>query len=230
MTKRKKVALCCPTITRPYDAFLEAIKNECPLLDAAGFEHKIVHEVGCAYISHARATMLRKALDWQPDVIVFLDHDLSWKPGELLRLIQTEGPVIAGLYRFKTDKVDFMGTLVPDHNGDSVDREDGCILAEWVPAGFLKVTLEAVNDFMAAYPELCFGPLFRRSIDLFNHGAHNGIWYGEDYAFSRRWNERCGKIWVIPDLDLIHHDADGKAYPGNLHKHLLSRMKRREAA
>ena len=218
---RKKVALCCPTITRPYDAFLKAIEAECPLLDAAGFEHQTVFEVGCAYISHARATMLRKALDWQPDIIVFLDHDLSWKPGDLLKLIQTEGDVIAGTYRFKTDKVEYMGTLIPGPDNSSIDRDDGCILAQWVPAGFLKVTAEAVNEFMGSYPELTYGPLFRRSIDLFNHGAHKGVWYGEDYAFSRRWNDAGGKIWVIPDLDLTHHGADGKTYPGNLHQHLL---------
>lgn len=30
--------------------------------------------------------MLRKALDAQADVIVFIDHDVSWAPGDLLKL------------------------------------------------------------------------------------------------------------------------------------------------
>jgi glycosyltransferase involved in cell wall biosynthesis len=197
------------------------MEAEVPLLDAAGLEHQMVFEVGCAYISHARATMLRKALDWQPDIIVFLDHDLSWKPGELLKLIQTDGPVIAGTYRFKTDKIEYMGTLRPGPDKRPIVRDDGCLRADWVPAGFLKVTAEAVNEFMRTYPELTYGPFFRRSVDLFNHGAHNGVWYGEDYAFSRRWNDAGGEIWVVPDLDLTHHGADGKTYPGNLHLDLL---------
>ena len=65
----------------------------------------MVHEVGSPYISAARATMLRKALDAKADVIVFIDHDLSWRPGDLLKLIETTGDVVGGTYRFKQDEV-----------------------------------------------------------------------------------------------------------------------------
>ena len=43
------------------------------------------------------------------------------------------------------------------------------------------------------------------SVDLFNHGAHDGAWYGEDYAFSRNWLALGGDIWIVPDLNLTHH-------------------------
>jgi hypothetical protein len=59
------------------------------------------------------------------------------------------------------------------------------------------------------------------TFDLFNHGAHEGVWWGEDYAFSRRWREMGGEIWVVPDLDITHHSRDA-AFPGNYHKFLLS--------
>jgi len=45
------------------------------------------------------------------------------------------------------------------------------------------------------------------------------VWWGEDYAFCRRWEERGGEAWLVPDLDLTHHSAD-KAYPGNFHTYL----------
>jgi len=215
-----KLVLCCPTITRPFDAFLASLEAEVPLLDAAGIAHQAVFEVGSAYISHARATMLRKAMDTQPDVIVFLDHDLSWKPGDLLRLIQTPGEVVSGLYRFKQEPEEYMGTLITGDDHRPITREDGCIRADWVPAGFLKITDGVVHEVMGAYPELVYGPRYRPSLDLFNHGAHNGVWYGEDYAFSRRWNDRGGEIWIVPDLDLTHHAADGSAYPGNFHSYM----------
>lgn len=215
-----KLVICTPTIKRPFDAYLEALAAEVPHLDAAGIEHFAVNEVGSAYISHARASMLRKAMDVQPDVVVFIDHDMSWKPGELVRLAQTPGDVVAGTYRFKTDKEEYMGTWRTDAEGYPELREDGCIRGEWVPAGFLKVTDVCVNEMMRSYPELNYGPLYRPSHDLFNHGAHKGVWYGEDYAFSRRWNDRGGAIWIVPDLELTHHGPDGKAYPGNLQTYL----------
>ena len=180
----------------------------------------MVNEVGCPYISAARATMLRKALDVKADMIVFIDHDLSWRAEDLLKLLETEGDVVAGLYRFKyDDKVEYMGVL-DDLDGKPQVRADGCLRGERVPAGFLKVTRNAVNKFMQAYPHLVYGEVSNPSIDLFNHGAHKGAWWGEDYAFSRNWRDCGGEIWIVPDLNLTHHSAT-TAYPGNYHEFLL---------
>lgn len=216
----KKVVFCVPTMTRPYQQTLDALAASIPLIRDAGWDEGMVSEIGCPYISAARATMLRKALDAKADVIVFIDHDVSWQPEDLLRLIETEGDVIAGLYRFKTpDEVRYMGVL-DDKDGNVQVREDGCIKATLVPAGFLKVTRNAVNKFMQAYPELMYGEASAPSVDLFNHGAHKGAWWGEDYAFSRNWLDLGGEIWIIPDLQLDHW-AGNNCYQGNFHEFLL---------
>lgn len=220
MTKR--VVFCIPTITRPYAVTLESLKASLPLLDASGWDHYLVTEVGCPYVSAARATMLRKALDVKADVIVFIDHDVSFKPEDLLKLIETDGDVVAGTYRFKNDDEAYMGVIDDNPDGSPKVRADGCIKATRVPAGFLKITAGAVNRFMTAYPELCYGPKFNPSVDLFNHGAHGGFWYGEDYSFSRNWIDCGGEIWLVPDLNIDHHTTE-KAYPGNFH-HFLQRQ------
>jgi glycosyltransferase involved in cell wall biosynthesis len=213
-----KVVFCCPVLERPTDALIQAIEASVPFL--TDYDHQMVFEVGCPYISSARATMLRKALDAKADIIVFLDYDLSFPPDALVKLIETEGEVVCGTYRFKADEEKYMGRLAEDERGRPIVREDGCVKADWIPAGFLKVTATAIDAFMGAYPELCFGPRYAPSVDLFNHGAHEGVWWGEDYAFSRRWKELGGEIWTIPDLDLTHHSKD-KAFPGNYRKFLL---------
>lgn len=216
-----RVVLCVPTLTRPFQQTLDSISASVPLLDEAGYEHFMVSEIGCPYISGARATMLRKALDHKADVIVFIDHDLSWEPKALVSLIKAKGDVVAGLYRFKyDDKIEYMGVLDDDKNGFPQVREDGCIKADRVPAGFLKVTRNAVNRFMKAYPELVYGEVSNPSVDLFNHGAHKGAWWGEDYAFCRNWKDLGGEIWIVPDMNLTHHSSD-KEYPGNYHEFLL---------
>lgn len=179
-----------------------------------------MYEVGNAYISNARANMLRKALDAKADVIVFLDHDLSWDAPDLLALLQTEGDVVAGTYRFKLDPEEYMGELAPSHDGRPIVRADGCVKAKTVPAGFLKLNALAIHKFMAGYPELVYGRKYHPYIDLFNHGAHKGIWYGEDYAFCRNWNDLGEEIWIRPNLNITHWDKD-KPYPGNYHEFLL---------
>lgn len=218
-TEATRVVFCTPTIVRPYPAYLEAMEASVPLLDAAGIEHQVTFEIGNPYISAARATMLRKALDANADVIVFLDHDLSWRPEDLLTLIQTPGDVVAGLYRYKKDEVEYMGAVDTDAAHRPVLRDDGCMRANRVPAGFLKVTRAAVATFMRAYPHLMYGDPTSPSVDLFNHGAHEWTWYGEDYAFSRNWLACGGEIWVVPDLDLTHHSD--KPFPGNWHQFMM---------
>ena len=210
-----------PTITRPHQATIESIKNSVPLLESAGYEHFMVSEIGCPYISAARSTMLRKALDVKADIIVFIDHDLSWKPSDLLKLIEADGDVVSGLYRFKQDgEVKYMGVLDDDNDGMPKVREDGAIKATRVPGGFLKLTRNCVNKFMQAYPHLMYGEASNPSIDIFNHGAHKGAWWGEDYSFSRNWIDAGGDIWVVPDLDINHHSKD-EVFEGNYHEFLL---------
>lgn len=214
-----KVVFCLPTVKRPYQQCLDSLEASIPLIKAAGWEDGLVNEIGNPYISAARAAMLRKALDAKADVIVFIDHDVSWDPQDLLTLIETPGDVVAGLYRFKKDEEHYMGVLQDDADFKPICRDDGCIKATRVPAGFLKVTKEAVGRFMDAYPHLCYGPKYNLSVDLFNHGAHKGAWWGEDYAFSRNWIDAGGDIWVIPNLNLTHNSPE-QAFPGNYHTFL----------
>lgn len=237
----KKVIFCIPTIAKPFQQCRDALAASIPLIVGAGWEEGSVYETGNPYISCARATMLRKALDAKADVIVFIDHDLSWRPQDLLTLIETEGDVVSGNYRFKREPEEYMGNVL-SIEGTPIVRADGCVSAHAIPAGFLKITKHGVNRFMAAFPELCFGDRFAPHIDLFNHGAHEFVWYGEDYAFARRWTEKCGPIWIVPDLEIVHYanEPDPQAtsvarlytdkprpefkqtpYAGNFHEYLL---------
>lgn len=222
--KKKKLIICTPTITKPYPQYLAALEAAVPLIHAAGWDEGCTFTVGNAYISFARSEMLRKAMDAKADAVVFIDHDISFDPDAIVRLIETPGDVVAGDYRFKDpSKEEYMGKLWTDDAGHVLaapNAPPGCIKAVAVPAGFLKVTKEAVAKFMKAYPELVYGPAYAPSVDLFNHGAYGGVWFGEDYAFSRRWNDCGGDIWLIPDLNLTHWDKD-TPYPGNVHRFLM---------
>ncbi len=219
-TAKGKVVFCTPSLSGPTAPYLRSLEASVPLVEVAGWEHGYAQQIACPYISAARANMLRAALDAKADVIVFLDYDMSWEPGDLVKLIETEGDVVAGTYRPKIDDEQYMGTIETDANHRPIVRQsDGAILAKLIPAGFLKVTKEAVDAFMVAYPELCYGPQYHLSVDLFNHGVHERIWWGEDYSFARRYREKCGDIWIVPDINLDHNTKD-KVYRGNFHRFL----------
>ncbi len=215
----KKVVFCVPILGRPYPQFITSLEASIPLIKEAGWDEELVQEIDNPYISGARGKMLRRALDHKADVIVFLDYDLQWPPEALLKLLNTEGDVVAGTYRCKIEEEQYMGAVYSKADGTPEVRADGCIKAAVVPAGFLKITKEAVNSFMGAYPELCYGPRYSQSVDLFNHGVHERLWWGEDYAFARRYREKCGDIWIQPDLDLTHWKGS-VPHPGNFHTFL----------
>ncbi len=222
----KKVVFCLPILHRPYDVCVRSLRESLPLIEAAGYEHGMAQIVDNPYISAARATMLRAALDAKADIIVFIDYDLAWRPADMLKLIETEGDVVAGTYRAKIDEEQYMGTIeINPDTTPQVRKSDGAIRARLVPAGFLKLTKEAVDAFMVAYPELCYGPAYHLSVDLFNHGVFERVWWGEDYSFARRWRDKCGDIWIVPDMNLDHHWQEHKpdgvvqhVYEGNLHE------------
>lgn len=216
----KKVVLCLPTLTKPHQATLDAIAASLPLLECAGWQHFMVSEVGCPYISAARATMLRKALDAKADAIVFIDHDVSWRPSDLLKLIETDGDYVVGTYRFKSEPEEYMGQLLTCPDGLPIVRHDGALKSFCAPAGFMKITPAAVNRLIERFPELCYGERHSPTFDFFNHGAHGHVWYGEDYAACRRWLEVGGELWTVPDLSIDHHAGDA-VYRGNLHQFLL---------
>jgi hypothetical protein len=56
---------------------VESLEAEIPLIHAAGWQEELVQEINNPYIGGARAKMLRKALDHDATVVVFLDYDLS---------------------------------------------------------------------------------------------------------------------------------------------------------
>jgi len=224
----KKVCFCIPTLTEPYSVTIESLQASCELLEKNGWAHGTVFEIGNPYISQARSAMLRKALDWGADTIVFIDHDLSWKPEDLVLLVESAPDVVGGTYRFKQEEVKYMGRVVVDSNDIPVSEVHGdnplsqhLLLMESLPAGFLKVTRAAINQFMLAYPELVYGDRTSPHVDLFNHGAHEYKWWGEDYAFCRRWNQ-IGKLYCIPNLEIDHHLANGERFAGNFHEYLVN--------
>lgn len=236
----KKVHICIPFFGHPYPQTIKALGDSVPLLNDAGWEVHSSIEVNNPYISSARNTMLRKALDEKSEVIVFIDHDVSWQPSNLLTLIETPGDVVAGTYRFKKEEVEYMGSPYPGIDGLPQVRPvgrvcnddpynplfDAAIVGFSAPAGFLKVTPNAVDRFMRAYPDLVYGSAFSPCVDLFNHGAHKGVWYGEDYAFCRNWRDLGGELLIVPNLNISHwsREQDGSytEHPGNYHWYLAS--------
>lgn len=213
-----RLGIATPTRRRPSAAWLDSIIASAAVLRAAGHDLVVRIEQGCPYIDAARQKLLREHLEDSCDAVVFVDDDLGWQADALLRLVEADAPVVAGDYRFRKPEEVYMALLASGEDGRPVVRADGCIEAERVAGGFLMVRREAVDLFAHAYPDLAYAG---GHVALFQHGVIEGVWYGEDYAFSKRWRDLGGTLWLVPDLTISHHDWDSDAvYAGNLHEFL----------
>lgn len=223
-----KVVFITATRKRPHPAYQAALEASCSALDAAGITHSVTFRSGSPYISYVYADMLHRAMQTDAEAFVFIEDDESWEPGDLVKLIETEGDVVAGTYRYKhdDDREEYMGSWHVDGGNRAILRAtDRAIKAHMVPNGFLKITRKAVRKFMRAYPQLLFGEPEKPAVDLFNHGViipNDGRWWGQDYAFSKRWADIGGDTWIVPNLSINHHAWDSdRVWRGNLHEYLL---------
>ncbi len=230
---KKKVVFCMPVNRgqKPHPKTIESLENTIPLLIERGWEEGFCNTSGNPYISGARAELTRKALSAGATDIFYLDYDLAWEPEGLLKVLEADGDVVCGTYRTKESDpsvVTYMGAIYSGPDERPLIREDGCIKARVVPAGFLRVKIRAIDMFMRAYPKLCYGPQYQLSVDLFNHGAHNRLWWGEDYAFARNYIAAGGEIWIVPDIQLDHWnhwigtEPGAEVYRGNFHEFLMN--------
>lgn len=230
-----KVCFCTPTFfSKPKEYFSKSLEASIPLVREAGWEEGCAVEMGNGYISYARALLLSRALEWGADYIFYLDHDLSWEPAALLKVLQAPGDVVAGTYRFKSPDEEYMGSPLFDSEGKVPVRRDGMISMLKVPAGFLKLSRTAVEMIIAQYPQLDFSRADKPHMyDVFNHGVILKTWFGEDYAFCFRWNLMKQKIWCVPDLNINHHgvNSDGTEFefPGNYHQWLSAQSAKESA-
>lgn len=181
---------------------------------------------GDSLLPHARNALVAKFLS-MPDCtdMVFVDSDISWEPGTLLRLLSHDVDYVAGAYRFKRDGEDYPVNHLPKPELWA-DPETGLLEVADVPTGFLRLRREGLQKFYDAYSMKSYRHGSAPDLDcrcMFDLEYRDGQFYGEDFVFSKRWRDLGGKVWVDPELAIRHHDG-GKTYAGHFGNWLRAKM------
>lgn len=191
-------------------ATVRALLSEGALLEDLGHECAVEFVSGCSLISHARNDLCRSFLASGFDKLVFVDADVSWEPGALMRLAHHTKDVCGGAYPYKAEieayPVAWLGRR---------EREAGLIEVEALPGGFLAISRPALEAVMNRYPDRWyrFGP--NSVFAFFDAPFQNGRLYGEDNAFCALWRTVGGAVWLDPDLTLTHTGGD-PAFTGRI--------------
>lgn len=153
----------------------------------------------------ARTRIAHKFLESKADCLVFVDSDISWKGGDLIRLASRPEDVIGGTYRTKTEEVVFHVRGAPQKHGD-------VLKVEGVPTGFLKISRRAFET-IDAEPYRDGDGVDRKF--YFPTGVLDGELWGEDYGFCRLWRKSGGDVFLDPSLRVRHHDGP-RTYDGDV--------------
>jgi len=184
-------------------------------------------------VSRARNAAVAHFLEDKENThILFIDSDIIFEPEDVLKLIQANKEVVAGIYPKKyivwdrlkqhpdSERVDF------PVGGQIKMTEDNFLELDYLPTGFLLISRTAINKIIKAHPELKYkndidgymsaGDNF---YDLFKVGIRNGIYESEDWGFCSLWKSVGGKVLIHPDINVKH--LGWHEYSGNLLKYII---------
>lgn len=182
-------------------------------------------------ITRGRNTLLAKFLDSGTAThLMFIDADIGFDPGQVVRMLEFDHDVVAGLYPLKaidweagararvqageseeTAPLRYVG--VPCE-GMEMEREDGFITGRFAGAGFLLIKRPALLAMTAAYSHTRYLQSHTQAVPdssanlyaLFDPMIEpdTGNYLSEDYAFCRRWRDIGGRIWLDTKGRLTH--------------------------
>ena len=199
--------------------------------DQYGFGLKINFNSFDSLITRARNTMVAEYLaDDRFTHLMWIDGDIGFKGSDVVRLLQADRPLVAGVYPLKTDgwpleglpealpagttKADFQasfarypatavsGKLEPDENGflDVIDA----------PTGFMLIKREVFLKLASSFPELQYRP------GLVGRPEHNvGKMAAFHYAFFDTMIDPQSGTLPLRGLCILPTDRGNWHYAGN---------------
>jgi hypothetical protein len=216
------VVFATPTLERRLCIeFVQSSLETQRALIAAEIAHAYLFEGGDCFLWKVRNKLLTRAMREFPDMtdLFFIDDDGSFPAAKVLEFIARPEPVVAGIYPKKSDDLDFPVRLLAGQDSRALIRHDGLVAADAVGMAFIRIkraALQILVDNNGTFRETLDGPQYHH---VFAEGVgDDGLAWGEDYVFCRKWLALGGDIWVDPDIELTHRGT--KAWRARLSDHL----------
>ena len=182
---------------------IAALLTETKIATMMGDELTVRFLPSCTNLALGRNQLVKEFLASDAERLVFLDADVTFEPGSLVRLAHSPVDFVGGAYRLKQDREEYpVSFLSPD---DSVGAEVmGLCEVGMVPTGFLSLSRRVFEQFQAAHPDRTYEIQGNKSHCYFQIPYRDGALYTEDSYFCREWREMGGRIYLDTELTLTH--------------------------
>lgn len=178
---------------------------------------------GNAGIVQARNQLASEFMDSGDDRIVFLDSDITFEPGALVKLAHRPEDLVGGCYRHKQNEESYPIMWLPDEGRGLWTNSSGLIEVQALPTGFLSIGRKVFDAFRAQWPDRMQAHMGHASYTYFQMPFEDGHHYGEDYYFCKEWRDLGGKVYLDPEIKLTHWGFNPTPYPGHIGQWLKNR-------
>lgn len=167
---------------------------------------------GDTFIQRVRNGLIGMFMETDATDFFFIDDDVGWEPGAMVRLLSHPVDIVGAAYRAKGD--DTIGyPMRPlnwrDTNSPAMmdrDPETGLIEVDALGGGFLRFSRSAIMQMIEFRKDEWFTAKGIKCWDLCdverlpNHGDYEG----EDYSLCNTARAAGLKVWLDPDLRMMH--------------------------
>ena len=130
------------------------------------------------------------------DCIVFIDSDISWKPADLFKLVESNKDIIGGTYRKKQNKEEYVFNQIID----SVDPYTFEVKS--LGFGFIKISKKALHNLDFISDKYVDDGIICKNV--FEVVVKDGQMYSEDVTVCNKLRDLGFKIYLDKKIDLIH--------------------------
>lgn len=187
-----------------------------------GDRFTLLDECGNAMIGDGRALIVAKFLDTEGTDLVFVDADIIWQEGALVRLVDAPVDFVAGIYPQRKDPLQYCVQYLPKKELQAA--ETGLLEVAGVPAGFMRCSRAMLDRMVKYYSDTefyCETAPNNVAWALFDPWRDGKLKFGEDYSFCRRWRNIGGRVWINPEIKMGH--VGYKTFVGSLGDWLINR-------
>lgn len=200
-----------------YCETVRSLLNEQGAAALSGVDFHVAFVPGCSLITQARNQAVRDFMASDSDRLIFIDSDVAWEPGAVLKLARHEPDFVGGAYRYKDEEEGY-----PVHYLDRpelwADPKTGLLEVAALPSGFLSLSRHVFTRLAQAFPNRAYRWM-DQDFQAYFHVPPGG---GEDGAFCNDWRSIGGQVWMDPELTLSHCEG-GRKYTGRIGDWLRNR-------
>lgn len=193
---------------------VRSLLEERSIAEKCGDDLQIRFLPSCSHPAMGRNQLAQDFLDSDADRLVFLDADVTFEPGALVKIARHKVDFVGGAYRFKFHEENYPVGWITEKS-ELWSNELGLIEVAVLPGGFLSLSRNVFETLKAAHPDREYEHFGKKAFCFFQMPFHGGALYGEDSFFCKEWRNAGGTVYLDPELELTHWDFN-TPYKGHI--------------